>query len=238
MNNLQRKCRATIIISISLFIFCLSNRCDAAESVELYSGLRNKDFIKTGFNEHLYGVWSFEINAEYLIISGFEWNDWSGKVFGKYYYPHYTWRLWEKRFKLNEIETIITALNKAINWAKTSNTENVQNYKRDLVKLGQGISIYFNVSEAGKCSAVFRNDNWIFKDRIRDGGFFDRFIELSLFFDSNGRQDTVADMLNSLKNYKELHQKYVEEELLNRKLQLQKLDDAKKEKERTDKLFQ
>ena len=42
--------------------------CDAAESVELYSGLRNKDFIKTGFHEHLYGVWSFEINAEYLII--------------------------------------------------------------------------------------------------------------------------------------------------------------------------
>lgn len=236
MNNLQTKYR--VIISISLFIFCLSNRCDATESVELYTGLKNKDSIRTGFHEQLYGVWSFELNAEHLIISGLEWNDWSGKVFGKYYYPQYTWKLWEKQFELNEIETIITVLNKAIKWAKISNTENVQNYKRNLANLGQGISIYFNVSEAGKCFVVFRNDNWIFKARIRNGGFVDMFIELSLCFESNGRQDTVADMLSSLKKYKELHQKYIEKELLNRKLQLQKMDDAKKEKKRIDTLFQ
>jgi hypothetical protein len=162
MRNLQRKYCTIVIITVSLFIFCLSNRNDAADPVEIYTGLRNKDFIKAGFHENLYGVWRFEIDTEHLIISGLEWDDWSGKVFGKYYYPHYTWKLWEKQFELNDVEKIINSLNKATSWAEISNEKNVKNYKKDLIKLGQGLSIYFNVSETGKCSVVFRNDKWIF----------------------------------------------------------------------------
>lgn len=229
MCNVKSKYHAIVLPTIALFAFCLSNTSDAAEPLGIYTGFRNKEIIVMGFHEHLYGVWAFEMDTEKLIISGLEYNAWSGRVFAKDYYPHYTRKLWEKRFEIFNVEKIIGALNKSISWSKIANENNVKYHRKEIIDLGQGISIYFDVSETGKCSVVFKNDKWIFRDNT---------IELWLNFDNhNSNKDNVTDMLNSFNNYKERHQKYLVEEEKNRRLQLKKFDDEKKEKDRIDQLF-
>lgn len=235
---MQIKFYLILFVSVLFLNLCFCYSSNASDPLIIYSGLKNKDFIRSGFHERLYGVWRFEIDTEHLIIKGLEWNGWSGTVFGKHSSPRYRWQLWNKQFKVNDIEKIISALEKVISWADTAKKNNVKDYKKELINLGQGISVYFSVSKSGEYSAIFKNEKWIFKDRIRDGGYKDRYIELALPTDnSDHRLDSVADMVNSLKKYKIMHQNYVEKENARKILEQNKIESDKKEKEQIDQLF-
>jgi hypothetical protein len=198
--------------------------------VKLFEG---RSFVRSGFHKRIYGVWRFAVTEDSLDISGLYFNDWSGKVFGEYYFPHYQSMAWSQSFPLDSIDKIVLSLKKAKDWQKTASQNNVQDFEKKLTNLESKIQMIFRVYKTGRCVVIFRNPNWTFK-----GDHIDMVADVSGDVDAPSNWKLVNEIISAFESYKPVMENCQREKELKETEYRKKLEDRRNEKERIIKLFE